>query len=92
MFKIQIDTNLLIAIIIISLLIGSISIYYIRRKFNSIDKYTDLQKQEHNCKTYEDNIKDFEEAQYSLGIKDRKKPNMWKILKQYIINKIDKSA
>lgn len=92
MFKIQLDTNSLIAIIIISFLICGISVYYIHRKFNSIDKYTDLQKQEHNRKTYEDNIKDFEEVQYSLGIKDRKKPNMWKIFKQYIINKIDKSA
>ena len=81
---------IVILIFLITFLICIVVIYNIKKKYGSIDRYN--KQQDPNKKTYEDNIKDFKEIQYKMGIKNRKNPTIWQIIKKYISNKIDKSA
>lgn len=94
MFQIVIDDNTLIAIIAIILLLLVIAIlifiaimYYIKKKFDSINNYS-----ESNKDSYEDNIRKFDEIQYKMGIKHRKSPKMRDIIKEYLFNKKDGST
>ena len=97
MFQINVSDNTLIAIIVVSIFIFFIAvlifiaiIYNIKNKYNSVNKY--IEQQNPKEKTYEDNIREFHEMQYTAGIKNRKSPKIWQIIKKYFSDKINRSV
>lgn len=79
---------LILAFIILFYIIKTCK-YYIKRKFDSIDKFNE--SLEDKSKDYNENKKDYEEKMYKSGAKTSKK-NMYilDLIKNYVHNAINK--
>lgn len=77
MFTINIENNIVICILIILIFIAIM--YYIKRKYDSIDKYND--KVSDKFKTYKENQTQYQENLKDIGLSDKEIKTISKILK-----------
>lgn len=77
MFTINIENNIVICILAILIFIAIM--YYIKRKFDAIDKYND--KISDKLKTYKENQTQYEENLKDIGLSDKEIKIFSKILK-----------
>lgn len=76
-FTINIENNIIICVLIILLFI--VVMYYIKRKYDSIDKYND--KVSEKLKTYKENQTQYKENLKDIGLSDKEIKTISKILK-----------
>lgn len=67
MYNINIDNNTLIAIIVVSIIIATIIIYYIHRKCESFDTY--IKTIEKEIKTFHETQEQYKQSLINSGIK-----------------------
>lgn len=77
MFTINIENNIVICILIILMFI--VIMYYIKRKYDSIDKYND--KVSDKLKTYKESQTQYKENLKDIGLSDKEIKTISKILK-----------
>lgn len=77
MFTINIENNIVICVLIILIFIAIM--YYIKRKYDSIDKYND--KVSDKLKTYKENQTQYKENLKDIGLSDKEIKTISKILK-----------
>lgn len=77
LFAINIENNIVICVFIVLLFI--IVMYYIKRKYDSIDKYND--KISDKLKTYKESQTQYKENLKDIGLSDKEIKNISKILK-----------
>lgn len=77
MFTINIENNIIICVLIILIFIAIM--YYIKRKYDSIDKYND--KVSDKLKTYKESQAQYKENLKDIGLSDKEMKVIKKILK-----------
>lgn len=79
MFTIEIENNIILLIFLVLLLISIVVMYYIKRKFDSIDKYND--KVVDKLKTYKENQIQYKQNLKDIGLSNKEIKIIEKIIK-----------